>query len=169
MIAIVLFTAFLVFTAGMVVTYAYMSQTEYIKRMRLEVEINALRARDLPPRILEVWNYGKTTAHGLYLRSIDADKAVDALALVAAETRAFSETGLTGVLSRREVGALRDELIATGYATWHPSGRSQGIVWTETGKALLITCLNEGARTHTHARSNTKRHPRRGVGEVSCA
>jgi hypothetical protein len=165
-IAIAFAAVVLVFCAGWIVAYAVTGQDAYMKQLRLQVEINTLRARELPPRVLELWTHNEHgAARGVYLRAIDADKVVDALALVAAGTREFSERGLHGVLTRREMAALRNELIKSGYATWSSSDRRQGIIWTADGLNLLETCKNEGVRARACAPGNAKRHPRRGVGE----
>jgi hypothetical protein len=167
-VAAILIAVILDFIAGVIVAYVVTSQESHMAHLRLQAEINALRARDLPPRVLEVWfNHPDSAARlGVYFGSIDADLAVDALALVGAGTRAFSDEGMAGVLSRREVARLRRELIQRGMCNWHPSGRSQGIIWTNDGAALLETCKIESARTHAHALPTAKRHTRRGVGEV---
>ncbi len=157
---------FVAFIAGIILAYAYVGQEEYMKRLRMEAHITMLEARGLPPRVLEVWfNKPEGARLGVYFGSIDADKAVDALSLVAAGVRTFSEEGMSNVLTRRELARLRRELFQRGMANWHPSGHSQGIVWTDDGKAMLETCKIESARTHTHARPTAKRHLPPGVGE----
>lgn len=156
---------FVAFVAGVVLAYVYVGQEEYMKRLRMQAHITMLEARGLPPRVLEVWIKSKQGNHGIYLRSIDADLAINALALVAAGTRPFSEAGLAGVLTRTQIKQLRHELIVTGKAQWARGGRRQGIVFTDDGQRLLEACLQANVRTPTHAHPTTKRRPHPGVGE----
>jgi len=149
---------------GAFMAWMYVGQEELSKRENLEVTISVLRARELPPRVLEIWKHTEPGQRLVMLGSIDADIAIEALALVGAGVRTFSEDGLNGILTRREVQRLRRELIERAYCTWHPSGRSQGIVWTDEGIELLKTCQNEGVRTHTHAPRLRRGPIRLGVG-----
>ncbi len=169
-IVVVIIGLISVFVLGVMAAYVYVSTEEYTKQQILEAQINTLRGRGLPPRVLEVWlhsaQYGD---RAVLLNSIDADRNIDALAMVASGVRTFSEDGLKGILTRREVGMLRHELMARELCTWHPSGRSQGVIWTDEGQALLEKCQNESARTHAHTPPTAKRHPHRGVGEGSYA
>jgi len=166
MIWLALVALFVAFIAGVFLAYVYIGQEEYVKRLQLQATINALEARALPPRILEVWfNHEEGARLGVYLGSIDADKTIEALSLVASGVRTFSEEGLSGVLTRREVSRLRRELLSRNLAAWNPSGKNMGIVWTDDGKALLEQCKNEGMRTHAHAHPTAKRRPPTGVGE----
>jgi hypothetical protein len=169
-VSVILISACSIFVLGVLAAYVYVTTEETTKRQMLEVQINTLRGRGLPPRVLEVWLHSAQHGnHGVMVSSIDADSIVSALALVASGARTFSEEGLKDVLTRREVEMLRHELMERELCTWHPSGRSQGVVWTDEGQALLEKCKTESARTHTHAPLAAKRHIGRGVGEGNYA
>jgi len=158
MIYFIPFALFCAFVAGSFIAYVYVRQESDVKLLRLQIELNTLEARRLPPRVLEIWQDGPGGGrHGVYLRAIDADLAVEALALVAERVRTFSEAGMNGVLTRRQLSALRGELLEAGYATWASSDRRQGINWTAEGEKLLETCRSEAVRARAYTVSTVKK------------
>lgn len=149
----ILLLAVVMLALSAVAGLAMLYQTECMNSLRLTAEINRLRARELPPRRLEVWVHRpQGGARAVNLTSLDAGDVIEALSLVG-RGRPFSIEGMRGILSRNQVEALRDELFRLGMAEWNPAGRSHGVIFTDDGQAMLAAAL-DGTRAHAHVGGN---------------
>lgn len=103
---------------------------------------------------------------GAFIECVPGRKVYDALKRVAGGGRGFSQRDMTGILTRSEFDALRDELISRGFLAWrNQDAKQQGVDWTRPGLALLRAVLSptlpqpcatvsaRPARTHAHART----------------